>query len=351
MLAWADRNAPGRRVWALEGRGSFAAGLAIALAEAGEDIVEISGSKRTRGAKNDRIDAVRAARTALAREQQAEPRARGLREALRQILVTRHAVLVSRTKAINELKSLIVIAPEHLRASLRGLPLATQLQRIAALNSPAGATVEHRITVLTLRSIAARIGFLLAQTAELDSELATLVKGPPRRTRVAGRTRRRTSRRGPTARELVAPRTRPRRSRLRLPRWRRTLRSQQRASRHITNATPPFMSATPGPVKRVPSSIGGRAATSPSGHTVSRWQSSSNCSSPAPRSATRQSANSPFGTTWTASPASRRYSSTYATSSPTRDVAWLGLSSSTNVLTSPTTSPTVPESGTCTGES
>ncbi len=90
------------------------------LAEAGEDVVEITGGRRTRGAKSDRIDAVAAARTALASEQQATPRSRGLREALRQVLVTRQAVLVSRTKAINEFKSLIVVAPEHLRAPLRG---------------------------------------------------------------------------------------------------------------------------------------------------------------------------------------------------------------------------------------
>lgn len=44
MLAWADSHAPGRRVWALEGTGSFAAGLAVFLAEAGEDVVEIGGS-------------------------------------------------------------------------------------------------------------------------------------------------------------------------------------------------------------------------------------------------------------------------------------------------------------------
>jgi transposase len=175
LLAWADRHAPGRRVWALEGTGSFAAGLAMVLAEAGEDVVEVNGGKRARGAKSDRIDAVRAARAALASEQQAQPRARGLREALRQILVTRQAVLVCRTKAINELKSLIVVAPEHLRAKLRGVSLATQLARIATLDSPEIATVEHRVTVLTLRSIAARIQFLTTQLAELDPELVTLV--------------------------------------------------------------------------------------------------------------------------------------------------------------------------------
>src|SRR5262249_10951522 len=118
LLEWAIKFAPGRRVWALEGTGSFAAGLVATLAEAGEDVVEVNGGKRHRGAKNDRLDAVRAARAALSRDHQAAPRARGLREGLRQILVTRQAVLVSRTKAINELKSLIVVAPEHLRVGL-----------------------------------------------------------------------------------------------------------------------------------------------------------------------------------------------------------------------------------------
>jgi transposase len=179
LLAWARESAPGRRVWALEGTGSFAAGLVTVLAAAGEDVVEITGGKRTRGAKNDRIDAVAAARTALAQEHHAAPRERGLREALRQVLVTRRAVLVSRTKAINELKSLIVVAPEHLRAMLRGVSLSKQLERIETLPTPVGASIEHRVTVLTLRSIAARIRFLAAQTVELDPELLALVKAHP----------------------------------------------------------------------------------------------------------------------------------------------------------------------------
>jgi hypothetical protein len=144
MLAWADEHAPRERVWALEGTGSFAAGFAQTLAEAGEAVVEVGAVKRARGAKNDRLDAVRAARTALAREFQTLPRARGLREALRMVLATRAAVLVSRTKAINELKSLIIVAPEHLRAQLRGLSLTRQLSRIEALQTPAAAEVEHR---------------------------------------------------------------------------------------------------------------------------------------------------------------------------------------------------------------
>src|SRR3954462_3820509 len=91
----------GQKASALEGTGSFDAGFAQTLAEVGETVVEVGAVKRARGAKNDRLDAVRAARTAPAREFQPLPRARGLREALRMILATRAAVLVSRTKAIN----------------------------------------------------------------------------------------------------------------------------------------------------------------------------------------------------------------------------------------------------------
>lgn len=179
MLEWAKNNAPGRRVWALEGTGSFAAGLAEALAQAGEDLVEIGALKRTRGAKNDQLDAVRAARTALSREHQATPRARGLREALRALSATRHGVLVSRTKAINELKSLIVVAPEHLRATLRGKTLAKQLTLIDAMITTESAVVDHRITILTLQSITARIRFLTKQLAQIDPELNLLINAHP----------------------------------------------------------------------------------------------------------------------------------------------------------------------------
>jgi hypothetical protein len=59
------------------------------------------------------------------------------------------------------------------------VPLATQLQRITELTCPEQATVEHRVTVLTLQSIAARIQFLISQAAELDRELTKLVREHP----------------------------------------------------------------------------------------------------------------------------------------------------------------------------
>lgn len=179
MLFWAKEHAAGRRVWALEGTGSFAAGLVVFLTNAGETVVEVGALKRARGAKNDRIDAIRAAREALSREEQAAPRAGGLREALRMVFACREGVLLSRTKAINELKSLIVVAPEQLRAQLRGRSLVVQLTRIEQLNAPAKAPVELRLSVFSLQSLAARIRFLSTQIAELDPQLLELIKQHP----------------------------------------------------------------------------------------------------------------------------------------------------------------------------
>ena len=47
------------------------------------------------------------------------------------------------------------------------------------MTTSADATIEHRITTLTLQSITARIRFLAAQLAELDPELTQLVRQHP----------------------------------------------------------------------------------------------------------------------------------------------------------------------------
>lgn len=64
LLAFAERHAPGRRVWAIESTGSFGAGLTSFLLERGERVVEVDRPKRPArrsGAKSDELDAIRAA--------------------------------------------------------------------------------------------------------------------------------------------------------------------------------------------------------------------------------------------------------------------------------------------------
>ena len=72
-----------------------------------------------------------------------------------------------------------MVAPEQLRAQLRGRSLAVQLARIEQLQIPGAAPVEHRLSVFSLKSIAARVRFLSAQLAELDPQLLDLIKQHP----------------------------------------------------------------------------------------------------------------------------------------------------------------------------
>lgn len=178
MLAFAKEHAPGRRVWAIEGTGSFGAGLTTYLLEHEEWVVEIdrpARPARRNGAKTDELDAVRAAREALARDHLAQPRQRGDREAMRVLLTTRAGTVVARTKAICQLKALIVGAPEQLRDQLRRSTTDTQLDRCARLRTLPQHSVEHRCTVRALRTCARQALFLEAQAADLETELEELV--------------------------------------------------------------------------------------------------------------------------------------------------------------------------------
>ena|SRR2546428_8006166 len=80
LFRFAREQAAGRRVWAIEGTGSFGAGLTSFLLERGEWVVEVdrpARPARRSGAKSDQLDAARAACEALAREHLAQPRRRG----------------------------------------------------------------------------------------------------------------------------------------------------------------------------------------------------------------------------------------------------------------------------------
>lgn len=176
LLAFAKLNAPGRRVWAIEGTGSFGSGFCTYLLEKGEWVVEIDRPARARnGAKSDELDAARAAREALSRAHLAQPRRRGDREALRVLLATRQSAVVGRTKAINLLKGILVSAPESLRNSFRNVSTDQQLTRCARLRASANRTEEHRCTVMALRAAARRALALEAEATDLEAEIERIV--------------------------------------------------------------------------------------------------------------------------------------------------------------------------------
>jgi transposase len=89
-------------------------------------VLEVSRSprseRRLRG-KDDRLDAVRAARAVLTDEPLPQPRMGERREALRLLLLARRSAVEARREALVQLRSVLVTAPERLRDELRGLPL------------------------------------------------------------------------------------------------------------------------------------------------------------------------------------------------------------------------------------
>jgi transposase len=178
LLGFADRQVPGRRLWAVEGAGSFGAGLATLLQQRGQWVVEVGRPKRPAhrsGAKSDALDAVRAAREVLAHDRVATPRRRGEREALRALLTTRRSATLARVAAIGQLKALIVGAPEELRAELGGQPTSRQVASCARLRERPTRSLEHRATIHALPATAHRIQFLGAEADQLQAELAVLV--------------------------------------------------------------------------------------------------------------------------------------------------------------------------------
>ena len=179
VLAFARRRAPDRRVWAIEGTGSFGAGLTTYLLEQGEWVVEIDRPRRParrNGAKSDELDAIRAAREALSREHLAQPRRRGGREALRVLLVTREAAVVERTRAVSALQALVVNAPEALRGRLRHLGTHALVLRCARLRIGPTQSLEQRATIAALRSTARRALACEAEAADLESALEVIVQ-------------------------------------------------------------------------------------------------------------------------------------------------------------------------------
>jgi transposase len=164
----------------VEGTGSYGAGLTRHLAGAGITVVEVDRpdrAARRRQGKSDPIDAIAAARAVLAQRATAVPKLRtGPVEAVRVLQVTRRSAVKARTAALNQLRALIVTAPEPLRAQLTDLTPAALLT--ACRNLPVDHDRLHdpaHATAAALNALAARITDLNTEIAQATSRLTTLV--------------------------------------------------------------------------------------------------------------------------------------------------------------------------------
>ena len=119
----------------VEGTGSYGAGLARYLAACGVEVAEVirpNRQARRRRGKSDAADAVAAALAALSGEASGVPKSRdGAVESIRALRVARAGAVKARTQAGNQLRDLILTAPEQLRQQLAGLPRGRQVDLAA----------------------------------------------------------------------------------------------------------------------------------------------------------------------------------------------------------------------------
>src|SRR5256885_163744 len=118
VLKLADQHAPGRRAFAIEGTGSFGAGLTGFLTGRSEWVLEVGRLRRERrsGGKTDALDAVRAARNVLTSERPATPRAGGERQALQALVAAREGAVNAKRAGLCQLRDLLITTPEPLRS-------------------------------------------------------------------------------------------------------------------------------------------------------------------------------------------------------------------------------------------
>ena len=195
LLAWANEFGP-VILAGVEGTGAYGAGLARFLTAEGVMVVEVDRpdrkTRRDQG-KSDPIDAYAAARAAASGRASGTPKTRnGDIESVRALRVARTGAVRAKAKALTQLKSLIVTAPDELRAQLTGLdgtrlvatcarlrpgrddaptpsPFAKRPPRPGRLVDPTAATKR------SLASIAGRVQQLESEIAELDGDLETLL--------------------------------------------------------------------------------------------------------------------------------------------------------------------------------
>jgi transposase len=174
-LAWIRRRAQGRILVAIEGASSYGSNLRRALIAAGVDVCDVRPPKRAARAgrgKSDEIDAIAAARTALASEVErlTAPRSDGLRAALRVLLAARKAMDSQRTAERNALTALL--RSFDLGIDARKAITDTQVREVAGWHRRAADDAAMTTIRQEARRLAVSVQALTHQLGENQAALA-----------------------------------------------------------------------------------------------------------------------------------------------------------------------------------
>lgn len=177
LLSWSSSFGSLLRA-GVEGTGSYGAGLARYLRSQGVEVLEVERPKRRhrRRGKSDPIDAQLAARSvAVPGYAHAPKSADGHAEMIRVLRSARRSALKARTQAANQLRALLVTAPDDLRSSLSGLRLPELISSTSRLRPFSSPSDVAGATSLALRSLAIRYQALSDEISDLDAQISRLV--------------------------------------------------------------------------------------------------------------------------------------------------------------------------------
>ncbi|WP_175994560.1 IS110 family transposase [Burkholderia vietnamiensis] len=185
LLTWASSLGHLRRA-GVEGTGTYGAGLARVLRDHEIEVLEVNrpdrAARRSRG-KSDPTDAENAARAVLAGKATAIPKEQsGAAEAMRAVSVARRSAVKAKTQAINQLRALLVSAPQDIRERLLKTKTAECVANCSRLRS-LGNTPMLQTLATTLRLLAKRYLALAEELTTLDAMLEQLTLKHARRLR------------------------------------------------------------------------------------------------------------------------------------------------------------------------
>jgi transposase len=177
LLSWASTFGLVTRA-GVEGTSSYGAGLTRFLQAAGVEVIEVTRAARADRrhlGKSDPVDAQAAARAVLSETATASPKPRdGIVESIRLLRIARQTAIKARSQATIQIRSIIVGAPDTLRAELGPLKTRRLIERLA-VSRPGRSRDPVTVTRRVLRSIARRHRALDAEIHALEAELDELV--------------------------------------------------------------------------------------------------------------------------------------------------------------------------------
>lgn len=164
----------------MEGTGTYGAALTKVLQRAGMRVIEVNRpdrqQRRFKG-KTDSLDAYRAAQSVITGRSNAVPKAKdGPVECLRVLRAARTSAVKSRSAAINQIKGLLVSAPETLRARYQGMSTSIMISTMVR-SRPSGHSADPSyVTAQVLKALAVRCHHLSAEIEKVDAQLQDILE-------------------------------------------------------------------------------------------------------------------------------------------------------------------------------